>query len=72
MPEAMLRLGSVVDQFIRRERAKLSPDRAAYFSHRDWVVSPARRPPPDLWRPLIESRLGLAQTAAWYKEQGWL
>jgi nucleoside-diphosphate-sugar epimerase len=72
MPEAMLRLGAVVDQLVRRERARLSPDRAAYFSHRDWVVSPDRRPPRDFWNPLIESRAGLAETAAWYKEQGWL
>jgi nucleoside-diphosphate-sugar epimerase len=72
MPGAMLRLGAVVDQLVRRERAKLSPDRAAYFSHDDWVVSPERRPPPDLWRPQVESRQGLAQTAAWYREQGWL
>jgi nucleoside-diphosphate-sugar epimerase len=72
VPETMLRLGAVVDQLVRRERAKLSPDRAAYFSHRDWVVSPARFPPPDLWQPLIESRSGLAGTAAWYRERGWL
>ncbi|HUG46769.1 MAG TPA: NAD-dependent epimerase/dehydratase family protein [Sphingomicrobium sp.] len=72
MPEALLRMGAVVDQLVRRERAKLSPDRAAYFSHRDWVVSPDRRPPSELWRPLIESRKGLAETAAWYRDKGWL
>ncbi len=72
MPAAMLRLGAVVDQLVRRERAKLSADRASYFSHRDWVVNPDYRPPEDLWRPQIETGQGLAETAVWYREQGWL
>jgi nucleoside-diphosphate-sugar epimerase len=72
LPGPMLRLGAVVDQLVRRERAKLSADRAAYFSHRDWVVKPDRRPPEDLWRPQVDTEGGLAETAAWYREHGWL
>lgn len=72
VPKSMLRLGAVVDQLVRRERAKLSADRAAYFSHRDWVVNGDRRPSPDLWRPQVDTERGLAETAAWYQEQGWL
>lgn len=72
LPGPMLRLGAVVDQLVRRERAKLSADRAAYFSHRDWVVKPDRRPPEDLWRPQVDTERGLAETAAWYREHGWL
>ena len=72
VPKTMLRLGAVVDQLVRRERAKLSADRAAYFSHRDWAVKPERRPPPELWQPRIDSEAGLAETAAWYRAQGWL
>jgi nucleoside-diphosphate-sugar epimerase len=72
MPPAMLRLGAVVDQLVRRERAKLSADRAAYFSHRDWAVNPKKRPPAKLWQPEIDTREGLAETAAWYRSQGWL
>ena len=72
VPKTMLRLGAVMDQILRRERAKLSADRAAYFSHRDWVVNGARRPPPDLWCPQVETEQGLAQTAAWYRARGWL
>jgi nucleoside-diphosphate-sugar epimerase len=72
MPRAMLRLGAVVDQIIRRERAKLSADRAAYFSHRDWVVKPDRHPPADLWRPQVDTEQGLAETASWYRAEGWL
>jgi len=72
VPGTMLKLGAVLDQLIRRERAKLSADRAAYFSHRDWVVSAELRPPADLWRPQVPTEQGLAETAAWYRSEGWL
>ena len=72
MPRAMLKVGAVVDQLVRRERAKLSTDRAAYFSHDNWVVEPSRRPQPALWRPQVETRQGLALTASWYRDKGWL
>ena len=72
VPGTMLRFGAVVDQLVRRERAKLSADRAAYFSHRDWVVRPDRRPPADLWHPQVDTEQGLAETADWYRAQGWL
>ena len=72
LPGSVLRLGAVVDQLLRRERAKLSADRAAYFSHRDWAVKPERRPPEDLWSPKVDTLQGLAETAAWYRAQGWL
>lgn len=72
VPKTMLRLGAVIDQLVRRERAKLSADRAAYFSHRDWVVNGDRRPASVLWQPGIETEAGLADTARWYQAQGWL
>jgi nucleoside-diphosphate-sugar epimerase len=72
VPKTMLKLGAVVDQVVRRERAKLSPDRAAYFSHRDWVVDADRRPQEGLWRPQVPTEQGLAETAAWYRSEGWL
>ena len=72
VPAGMLRLGAVVDQLVRRERAKLSPDRAAYFSHSDWVAARELQPPPDLWSPQIPTEQGLADTARWYGQQGWL
>jgi nucleoside-diphosphate-sugar epimerase len=72
MPRAMLRLGAVVDQLVRRESAKLSADRASYFSHRDWVVDSRRRPPAELWRPQVPTEEGLAETARWYSAEGWL
>jgi nucleoside-diphosphate-sugar epimerase len=71
-PGILLRLAARVDQLVRGEKAKLTTDRAAYFSHRNWVVEPKRAPPPELWRPEIETMQGLTDTAAWYREQGWL
>ena len=61
-----------IDTFVRRGKARLTPDRAAYFGHPDWVVSRAARPPAERWQPSIETRDGLRSTAEWYREQGWL
>jgi len=72
VPGTMLKLGAAIDQLVRRGRAKLSPDRAAYFSHRDWAVDPAKRPPETLWRPEIDTDEGLKSTAEWYRQAGWL
>jgi nucleoside-diphosphate-sugar epimerase len=71
-PRIVLRLAARADQLLRRHRAKLTVDRAAYFSHRNWVVEPKRAAPKLLWRPAIDSILGLKQTADWYLKQGWL
>jgi len=71
-PRPLMRFGAFVDRLIRRSRAKLTPDRAAYFSHPDWVVSSGHCPPPELWHPGIETHQGLAATARWYRDRGWL
>lgn len=68
---AMLRAAKV-DGFLRRGRAKLTPDRAAYFSHPDWVVRDKARPPRALWEPRFETREGLKATAKWYRDSSWL
>jgi len=57
---------------VRRGKAKLTPDRAAYFCHPDWVSDPNRAPPGDLWRPSIPAKQGLAETADWYCRHDWL
>jgi hypothetical protein len=36
------------------------------------VVSAGKCPPPDLWKPQVETGRGLAETAAWYEREGWL
>jgi nucleoside-diphosphate-sugar epimerase len=71
-PRPLLHLAARIDRLLRRDRAKLTPDRAAYFSHPDWVVTSGRFPPPELWHPMVETNQGLAATAAWYKAHGWL
>jgi hypothetical protein len=68
----LLNLGAWTDRFIRRSRAKLTPDRAAFFSHPDWVASPDRSVPAGLWRPEIDTRQGLREPADWYRLNGWL
>lgn len=70
LPRALLALGARIDRRLRGPRAKLTRDRVAYFSHPDWTIDPARRPPPELWTPAILPREGLAETVRWYRAQG--
>jgi len=60
-----------LDTFLRGKGAKMTADRAAYFSHPDWVGDPAYHVPAAIWEPRIETRAGLQATAEWYREQGW-
>lgn len=71
-PRPLLKLAAHADRLARGDRAKLTPDRAAYMAHPDWVSDPAKRPDPSLWAPEIAFAEGLAATAAWYREAGWL
>jgi nucleoside-diphosphate-sugar epimerase len=71
-PGMFLKLAARADQLFRGPKAKLTVDRAAYFSHRNWVVDPKLGPPPGLWKPRIPTEVGLKQTADWYREKGWL
>ena len=71
-PSALLRLAARADVLVRRDKAKLTPDRAAYFCHPDWSVSPDRAAPAALWQPRIDTEQGLAATARWYEAQRWL
>lgn len=71
-PRALLMLSARIARAVQGGKAKLTPDRAAYFSHPDWVVRADRRPPPALWRPAIATEPGLAATAEWYRAAGLL
>jgi nucleoside-diphosphate-sugar epimerase len=71
-PRPLLRMGATLDRFVRGDKARLTPDRAAYFCHPDWVVSTGKTPAPEVWRPQIETEHGLAETAEWYRMKGWL
>jgi nucleoside-diphosphate-sugar epimerase len=71
-PGLFLRLAARADQLFRGPKAKLTVDRAAYFSHRNWVVDRKFGPPPKLWQPQIPTPQGLKETAEWYRGKGWL
>jgi len=71
-PRLLLTLAGRADRLVRGQKAKLTPDRAAYFCHPDWTVATPCAAPAELWQPRIESEAGLAATARWYEAQGWL
>jgi uncharacterized protein YbjT (DUF2867 family) len=71
-PRTLIGLGATIDRWLRGEDAKLTPDRAAYFCHPDWVSDPTRTVSPELWKAAIETAKGIADTARWYEEGGWL
>jgi nucleoside-diphosphate-sugar epimerase len=72
MPRMVVHGAARVDRLVRRSRAKLTPDRARYYCHPDWVVTAEARPPAALWTPAIRTATGLKATAEWYRAQGWL
>lgn len=61
-----------VDNALRGANAKMTPDRAEYFSHPDWVVGADKGLPAAIWQPRIATSDGLRATAEWYRAQGWL
>ena len=72
LSQPMLARVARLDGWLRKDRAKLTPDRVSYMCHPDWVVTERARAPGRLWQPRIETRQGLKATAEWYREQGWL
>ena len=72
VPSPIVRLAARFDRLFRGENAKLTPDRARYFCHPDWIVNPDRKPPESIWAPHISHQKGLRETAEWYRAQGWL
>jgi nucleoside-diphosphate-sugar epimerase len=71
-PKPILHFAAYCDRIVRGNNARLTPDRAGYLSHRDWTIDRNNAPPKALWQPRINTRQGLADTARWYKAQGWL
>ena len=72
VPKIVMHGASRIDRLVRRDKAKLTPDRVRYFCHPDWVVTARHRPPEALWTPNVRTPTGLKRTAEWYREQGWL
>jgi len=71
-PKLGLFMAARADRLLRGPKAKLTPDRARYIAHSDWTSDPLRRPPRDLWQAEITTPQGLAETARWYRANGWL
>jgi uncharacterized protein YbjT (DUF2867 family) len=72
IPATLLKAGGRLDRIVRRSRAKLTPDRARYIAHPDWVASEGKCPPAALWRPAVTTDDALAETVHWYRREGWL
>lgn len=71
-PRPILNFCARLDQLARGDKAKLTADRVAYFCHPDWMVDPGRGAPEALWKAEIDTGQGLAATANWYREAGWI
>ena len=72
LPRALMMLGARVDRALRGDKAKLTRDRVGYLVHPDWTAAPDARVPATLWTPAIDTRVGLAETARWYRANGLL
>jgi len=72
VPAPLLHAGGRLDMLVRRHRAKLTADRARYIAHPDWVAAEGACPPPDVWRPTVDTADALAETVRWYRREGWL
>lgn len=72
IPATLVKAGGRVDTFVRRRRAKLTPDRARYIAHPDWVATEGAHPPAALWKPALDTGEALAETVRWYRREGWL
>ncbi|WP_336959399.1 NAD-dependent epimerase/dehydratase family protein [Sphingobium aquiterrae] len=71
-PRWLLDTAAWLDGTIRRDRAKLTPDRVNYYCHPDWVSDPRKAVPPHLWSSKVFAAEGLAETARAYRAKGWL
>ena len=72
IPATILKATGQLDKLVRRNRAKLTPDRARYIAHPDWVATKGAFPPPGLWHPEIDTVDALAETVRWYRRENWL
>ncbi len=72
LPRGVLSAAARIDGLVRGDKAKLTPDRVGYMSHPNWVARSDRSVPQAVWSPAIAGPDGLAQTADWYREAGWL
>lgn len=72
LPRAVLQAAAMADRILRGKAAKLTADRVGYMCHPNWVARSDRKVPEGLWQARIAGEAGLAATARWYAEKGWL
>lgn len=72
LPAGLLRVAASVDGALRGPKARLTADRVGYMTHPNWVSRSAFAVPEAVWKARICGVEGLAKTAAWYRETGWL
>lgn len=72
LPKPVMLLGARVDRLLRGNKARLTADRVGYMAHPNWVARSKHRVPAAVWEPRITGEAGLAATARWYRENGWL
>lgn len=72
LPGAWLKSAAKLDRLVRGNKARLTPDRARYMLHPDWVSSASLAVPRHLWEPRISTPAGLLHAAEWYRAMGWL
>lgn len=72
LPKPAMMLAARADGVLRGSRARLTSDRVGYMAHADWVARPSHAVPKELWEAEITGAAGLAETALWYRENGWL
>ncbi len=72
LPAWALHLAAHGDRIARGDKARLTQDRIGYMLHPNWVARSNNAVPATIWTPRIATPDGLAATAQWYREQGWL
>jgi len=70
LPRFILDAIAALDGLFRGKKAKLTPDRVAYFCHKDWVSHASV--PADVWAPQLPTPAALAETATAYRTSGQL
>lgn len=72
LPGALLKSAAQIDRLMRGDKARLTPDRARYMLHPDWIARAEHAVPASLWTPRIPTSVGLSQTAMWYRNNRWM
>lgn len=75
LPGSALKFGAAIDTALSKLRGqlpKLSHDRARYLSHPDWTARREAMLALGVWAPQVDAATGIAETAEWYRTQGWL